>query len=310
MSNGPILVTGSIRSGTTWVGRTLATAPGVALIHEPFNLDHPTGVFTHRWSTQYTFLTGEAAESGPVARSLSDTLNFWYRPWSHLRNYESPTRTIGLIRDLPRFWFRRHVSRPRPLLKDPIALFSAEWLFERFDMDVVITIRHPAAFAWSYRRIAEPNRFTDLLCQEQLMEGPLQAFRLEVERAARSNDPIYQASILWRVLNATASGYRDRHPEWVMIRHEDLSIDPQRNFSELFARLDLSFGERTRRFIGRTTRKTNPTESPGGKLHHLRRNSRDNVNVWRRRLLPEEVRRIRILTADVADRFYAPSTWS
>ena len=31
-----ILVTGSHRSGTTWVGRMLAAAPGVDYLHEPF----------------------------------------------------------------------------------------------------------------------------------------------------------------------------------------------------------------------------------------------------------------------------------
>ena len=35
----PILVTGSHRSGTTWAGQMLATAPGIGYIHEPFNCD-------------------------------------------------------------------------------------------------------------------------------------------------------------------------------------------------------------------------------------------------------------------------------
>lgn len=310
MSDGrPILVTGSIRSGTTWVGKTLATAPGVALIHEPFNIDHPVGIFAHRWSHQYTYLTDGGDETTRVDHALRDTLGFHYRPLSHLRNRESALRTFGLLRDLPRFWYRRHVSRPRPLLKDPIALFSAEWLSERFDMDVVIMIRHPGAFAWSYQRIAEPNRFTDLLDQRAVMEGPLEPFVVEVERAARTNDPIYQAAILWRVLYATVAGYQDRHPDWVLARHEDLSTYPLEKFGDLFVRLELPFTEKTRHFIEHTTNRLNPVEAPNGKVHHIRRNSRENVNVWQRRLSWEDIGRVRTLTEDVADGFYATSTW-
>jgi hypothetical protein len=305
----PILVTGSIRSGTTWVGRTMGTAPGVAVIHEPFNKDHPIGVFAQRWSTQYTYLTEGRAEAKDAHRAMGDTLGHRYRAFPHLRNPEGLLRALGMLRDLPRFQYRRHFSRPRTVVKDPIALFSAEWLADRFDMDVVIMVRHPGAFAWSYQRIAEPNRFADLLRQQALMEGPLAQFAEPVERAARTADPIYQAAILWRIVYATVAGYQDRHPDWVMIRQEDLSADPLREFADLFARLGLAFTEGTKRFIARTSSPLNPAEAPGGKLHHIRRNSRQSVDVWQKRLSSGDIERLRHLTEDVADRFYTASSW-
>jgi hypothetical protein len=309
MTRRPILVTGSIRSGTTWVGKTLGTAPGVAVIHEPFNIDHQLGIFAHRWSNQYTYLTNEAQETTTVGDALADTLAFRYRPLLHLRNVESTRRTLGLLRDLPRFWYRRHVSHPRPVLKDPIAVFSAEWLAERFDMDVVTMVRHPGAFAWSYRRIAEPNRLTDLIQQKALREGPLQPFVDEIARAARTEDPIYQAAVLWRVTYATVAAYQERHPDWVLVRHEDLSTRPFVTFPDLFTRLDLPFTERTERFIELTTNSENPAESPHHKLHHLRRNSRANVTAWQRRLSLGEISQVRRLTEDVAGLYYTDSTW-
>ena len=102
MNRLPILVTGSIRSGTTWVGKVLGTAPGVAVIHEPFNIDHQLGMFAHRWSHQYTYLTDGAPESETVEQALRDTLAHSYRPLLHLRNVESMPRSLGLLRDLPR----------------------------------------------------------------------------------------------------------------------------------------------------------------------------------------------------------------
>ena len=38
------------------------------------------------------------------------------------------------------------VSKKRPLIKDPIAFFSACWLQQIFNMKAVCLIRHPAAF--------------------------------------------------------------------------------------------------------------------------------------------------------------------
>lgn len=309
MKGRPILVTGSIRSGTTWVGKTLGTAPGVAVIHEPFNVDHQQGIFAHRWSHQYTYLTDGDPRASMVEDALQDTLDFRYRPILHLRSFESMSRSFGLLRDFPRFWFRRHISHPRPLLKDPIALFSAEWLAERFDMDVVTMVRHPGAFAWSYVRIAEPNRFKDFIQQRALMEGPLRQFAEEIEHAGRTEDPIFQAAVLWRVTHATVTAYQERHPEWVVVRHEDLSTRPFDTFSGLFTRLDLPITDRTRRFIELTTSARNPVEAPHDKLHELRRNSVENVTTWQRRLSPEEIRRIRLLTEDVADRYYTDSSW-
>ena len=45
MSSGPpILVTGAHRSGTTWVGKMLALAPGIGYVHEPFSPRTPVGM--------------------------------------------------------------------------------------------------------------------------------------------------------------------------------------------------------------------------------------------------------------------------
>lgn len=304
----PILVTGAIRTGTTWVGRVLGTTPGVAVIHEPFNIDHPPGIFAHRWPHQYAYVAED--DDAHVARAMADTLAFRYRPLFHLGHYDNPRRSMGLVRDLPRSWYRRIVSRPRPLLKDPIAVFSAEWLADRFDMDVVVLVRHPAAFATSYRRIHEPNRFPDLLAQPSLMAGPLAPFSGDIHRASREDDPIVRAAILWRVVYAVVDDYRSRHPRWEIRRHEDLALRPFDTFPILFERLGLGFTPNARRFLRATTDPANPVEAPPGTLHQLRRDSRRLVSEWKERLSPAEVNRIRRHTGEVADRFYPSETWT
>ncbi|HUH21151.1 MAG TPA: hypothetical protein VLZ09_04715, partial [Gaiellaceae bacterium] len=51
----PILVTGAHRSGTTWVGKMLALAPGVGYVHEPFNPRFSAG----RFDRYFTVVTRE-----------------------------------------------------------------------------------------------------------------------------------------------------------------------------------------------------------------------------------------------------------
>jgi LPS sulfotransferase NodH len=45
----PILVTGSHRSGSTWVGTMLATSPSVGYVQEPFSLNHRPGIFSAKF---------------------------------------------------------------------------------------------------------------------------------------------------------------------------------------------------------------------------------------------------------------------
>jgi len=57
----PILITGSHRSGTTWVGRMLAEAPSVFYIHEPFSVTDPPsrGICNAEFKHWFTYITPE-----------------------------------------------------------------------------------------------------------------------------------------------------------------------------------------------------------------------------------------------------------
>jgi hypothetical protein len=307
VSGRPILVTGSIRSGTTWVGRIMGQAPGVAVVHEPFNVDHPTGQFAHHWRHQYTHVDDGVDGAEAVATAMADTLAHRYRPWAHLRAFEGPLRAIGLVRDLPSWSIRRFLTRPRTIVKDPIAVFATDWLARRFDMDVVVMVRHPAAFVWSYLRIAEPDRLGDLLAQPDLMRGPLALMASSLREAARSSDPVLQAATLWRAVYGHLAGPEQR-PRHVVV-HESLCADPLGGFSDLFGRVGLAFGDRAWREVVATTSSTNPVEAPPGVLHRLHRHSAATSQVWRWRLSNREVDRIRAVTEDVACRFYPADSW-
>jgi hypothetical protein len=300
----PILVTGSHRSGSTWVGKMIASHPRVAYVEEPFNAHvRAECPVRHMWHLvteedeaafrayvggvlRFRHPWGESLRGGPAARWLADA-------------------AFGTLLGL---W--RRLRGARPLLKDPIALFSAEWLAETFGMDVVVLIRHPAAFASSLKRLGWTFPFPDLLAQSRLLKGPLAPFEDDIRRVyAAPEDVIDHAVLIWRILHYTILKYRLRHPEWVFVRHEDLSLRPAEEFRALFDRLGLDFREDVRRTVEAFTSRGNASEAPEGAVHELRRDSRANVWNWAHRLSPAEVARVRAGTEDLARHFYPEPGW-
>ena len=160
----PILITGAHRSGTTWVGKMIANSPSVHYIHEPFNIDYSAYKVKPDYWFQY------------VTR---ETEGFLYQ---QIKQLVTP-------------------GKQRTLVKDPIAVFSAEWLAERFNMDVVIIIRHPAAFVDSIRERNWTHDFNHFLKQPLLLEEHLSPFKEEIiEFTRRPYDILDQAILLWKFI--------------------------------------------------------------------------------------------------------------
>jgi Sulfotransferase family len=299
----PILVTGTHRSGSTWVGKMIASHPRVGYVDEPFNPElHPHCPVRHMWH----HVTAEDEKA--FAAYLRGHLRFDYSWWKDFRAYPSPRRVVGsTLRTLAAL---RHRYFSRPLLKDPIAFFSAEWLAATCRADVIILVRHPAAFASSLKRLQWAFPFHNLLGQPRLMRDHLEPFRGDIERVRRAPlDLIEHAVLVWRIIHHVALGYRERHPDWVFVRHEDLSLRPEEEYEKLFARLGLTFTRRVRRTIRKHTSSANEAEAPGRVPHLLHRDSRKNVSNWKHRLTPEEVARVYRGTQDVARFFYSDSEW-
>jgi hypothetical protein len=190
---------------------------------------------------------------------------------------------------------------------------------------VVVTVRDPVATVSSWRRLGWTPRLAELLAQPALVRDRLERFVPELEAALAANgDGIGPASLLWRVIYGTVADYRRELAGVEVVRHEDLSADPVPAFAALYDRLGLPFGPGAERAILAATSagsgwpgaSTSPRKasvggamrwslSGGGvsKTAARRLDSRANLQVWRERLTPEEVARIREATADVAAGF-------
>jgi hypothetical protein len=204
--------------------------------------------------------------------------------------------------------FLRARVTTRPLVKDPIAVFSAEWLASTFDMQVVVMIRHPAAFASSIRRLEWSHPFSHFLDQPLLMHDHLYPFETELrEYVTREHNCIDQAALLWRLIYHVILKYRDRHPDWIFVRHEDLSRDPVTGFESLFHRLGLRFSDRHSTIIQDHSSTDNPEEPIDP--YSIMRDTRSNLWNWKKRLTDDQIQRIRSQVQDISSVLYAPSDW-
>ena len=301
----PILVTGAHRSGTTWVGKMLAAEDGVAYISEPLNVLHRRGVFRAPVKHWYTYITAEnEAEYLPAFHEL---LDYDYHLLTEMRSLRSRKDFLRMLRDYHTF-FIGSIHGERPLLKDPFAVFSMPWFAERLNCQVVVTVRHPAAFANSLKRLNWSFDFRDLLDQPLLMRDHLEQDRADME-SMPADDIIGQASLLWRMIYRVVHQSCERNPAFKAVRHEDLSLDPVGGYRALYQSLGLDFTPRAEKDILNSSSSENPTELSKNKTHSVKLDSRANMYNWKKRLTVEEIKRIRTLTEDVAGLFYSDVKW-
>ena len=304
-AHAPILVTGAHRTGTTWVGKMLAASPQVAYISEPLNVLHRPGVLNAPVSKWYTLICEENERE--FLPAFHDLLNFRYGLWREIRSLQSGKDFLRMGRDFSTFLRGRFLRQP-PLIKDPFAVFSAPWFATRLGCRVVITVRHPAGFASSLKRLDWEFDFRDLLEQPLLMERWLDVDRAEIE-TAQDDDVIGQAALLWRMVYRAVARMMKMYPSFIIVRHEDLSLDPISCYRDLYAALDLDFTPPVGKTISNASSSDNPTEVSKGNVYAVKLDSRANLNNWKKRLTPEEITRVRKITGKTAKLFYSDEEW-
>lgn len=301
----PILVTGTHRSGTTWVGKMLAADACTAYISEPLNVLHRPGVFRSKVPYWYQYICEENEHE--YLPAFQELLEFDYHLWAEIRSLRSRRDVLRMGRDF--FIFYNGLMRGfRPLLKDPFAVFSTPWFAKRLSSKVVITVRHPAAFASSLKRLNWPFDFQDLLSQPLLMRDHLEPYRAEMQDM-KADDVIGQAALLWKLIYGSVHTIGQLHPEFAIVRHEDLSRDPISGYRALYDVLNLEFTPRVEKTILSSSSSENPRELSRKKVHAIKLDSRANVDNWKKRLTVEEIARVREMTEDISKLYYSDAEW-
>lgn len=295
----PILITGSHRAGTTWVGQMLTQFPSTCYIGEVFN---PTsgllpGHLLRHW---FTYVNADNAPLyvEPLNRILSYRFDWPQRQGA--RRY-LPGRLLAYR------LLRRTIGLPRPILKDPIAVMSAGWLDATFDMDVVCLVRHPAAFVASLRQVGWRFGFKSFNEQPALLADWLQPFAEQIAQPPPTF--VGKAALLWLCVYHVVTLAAAQHPDWICLRLEDIAAAPQEAFADLYRRLDLPWSERSQRRVAAHSNEQNPVGAPREDPHAIVRHSQAAAQAWRQKLSAEEISQIRRLTEPVAQHYYADHDW-
>lgn len=301
-----MLVTGSHRSGTGWVARVLAGSidPRLHYVWEPFSVRARPGVCAAGFQVWFPYVCDENEHA--YFDAIADTVALRYRTGAELRTIRSMKDVARMLREGDDMRRARRQGAAA-LLKDPIALFSAGWLQRRFGAAPVVLIRHPAAFASSIVRLGWRHDFGDFLAQPLLMRDRLQPFEPEIRRFAAAEQPLLdQAVLLWNILHAEIARLRDEHPTWLFRRQEDLARAPMEEFAALYEALDLD-ATRLAETVEHYSGAANPALA--SRPDAVRRDSAGGVSLWKQRLGPDAIARVREGTAEVARHFYGPDDW-
>lgn len=311
-----ILITGSHRSGTTWVGKMLAQHPRVEYVHEPLNCNvtpETWGVLPVERPHWYQFIGPHNEEQFLAPFENLTRFRYAIRPaLSRLQpngNGYQPEELKVLNRYAQ--FARDHLEGKLPLLKDPFALVSIPWFVDRLGARVLVTIRHPAAFVSSLKRLGWKFGLSDFLAQKDLLRlYPVQDEELEMqERFTRDGDDIRSAALGWRYLHRIILQLQRERPDVLFVRHEDLSRSPLEGFREIAQRIGLEMTGEMERAIRESSSRENPVEHAVGHHHEIQLNSQQAAVSWKKRLSSVEVEAIREVSGEVGAVLYQENEW-
>ncbi|MGH7950340.1 MAG: sulfotransferase [Limisphaerales bacterium] len=307
----PLLITGSHRSGKTWVSRCLMLSRNFSLIHEPFsNYRGPNHQSKLIPALRYTYTHIDESNAAQFKDDVRDIFHY-------------PTYCVRLAKDrgmniqdglklMAKLSLGILKGKKCPLIDSPFLFFSADWMHLSFDARVIVMIRNPASFVADCKAAGYGFDFSNLLNQKQLMTGKLALFAEEIERASQPGavSLVSSNALLWKLIYHYADVYRQQFPAWMFVRFEDMVGDPIHEVNWLYNKLNLPFDSVVQRRLKNFLLK--PDDS-GEKFIMTERTMpypvQKALKPHKSLLTDEEIELVRKITGPVAGRFYQESEW-
>lgn len=272
----PIFLTGTHRSGTTWMGKMLA-ASGIWSVHEPF------APKKKGWHENFTYIRTDD-EHPEAAKHFSRVLNGGFQPAWDLPH---ATRLLGPLRVLPQ-------PIHRVLIKDPLACLMTGFLTRKFNLRTLILFRHPCGFVSSVTRLGWPLGpfLRQFLGSPQLMQDHLAPYK-QLLTSHANEESLQAAAVLHGCLNRVLWNLVEQNVGTPLV-FEELCSDPLPQCESLFADLGLPYDDRVRTIHEKLCfGEERPVEEY--RTHEVARNSSAMADSWKRKLdssQVEETRRI------------------
>lgn len=140
------------------------------------------------------------------------------------------------------------------------------------------------------------------------MEKYLYPFEKEIHEFSKNKKSIIEQGILlWNCFHNTIRIYQEKYPQWLFIRHEDLSADPINQFQSIYKEFGVGFTQKAKEVILKNSGVHNPVEQSAE--NEFIRNSKESIKNWKTRLSQEDIFQIRLSTSEIAGSFYSEEEW-
>ena len=272
-----IVVAGTARSGTTWLGDLIASQVPCRILFEPF---HPELVPEYRGFNYFQYM----------------------RPGTENPKFQSFAQKVftGEIRNR---WIDRQNERIFPhvrLVKEIRANLALKWLHDHFpEVPIVLLIRHPCAVVCSRMELgwATDLDIKPLLAQPELIEDHLLPYMDLIKNAKTMEE---KHTIIWCVGNLVP--YKQFNlGEVKIVYYENLCTQPENELPALFE------------FIGQTYTKSvidiinQPSQTT--KLTSAIVRGTDKIEGWKKKLRPSQIDNVlRTVEAFGMSHLYGKST--
>ncbi len=272
-----ILLLGVARSGTRWLATALGNAEGTRLVKEPDNV-------SARNFGPYPVI--DAGAAAPQYRALWD-LAFSARlpngeiPGWRLRASRAALRLPEAVRDPLIRRSAQFISSwpgrsPHVVVKSIYAHFAVDWLVENYQPRVITIQRNPLNVVSSWSELGLSG--FDLLTRPVIRERYLDRLGVTLPR----NPTRLQLIATWvGLLSTVAAENQQRHPDWLLVTHEDLCVEPETSIRAVCEQLGLTWSEQVARFLANSNR-------PGEGFSNIRV-TREQTNRWRKRMTDAQV---------------------
>lgn len=287
-----IFITGTHRSGTTWVAKMLA-APGLCYVHEPFN--PLKKIWAHPFPYESNNFRNHAIDD-VIDRMLRGgfrvtwMMNNTSLPWMPLRMLGSPISRI--------------------MIKDPLACLLTEYLSNWFSMLPLVLFRHPAGFVSSVTRLKWPSGsyLGDFLKRDDLIADHLEPYRQLMQSHVNRND-VHSASALYSVLNKVLWNQVQSNPAMRYRRFEDLCRQPLAEFKTIYSEFNLPYTTETAEMHSQLCF-NGPSSIEAYHIHAVERNSAAMADSWKKQLSEADANAVRNVWAQFEVPLYSePEDW-
>jgi hypothetical protein len=207
-----ILLSGSGRSGTTWLANIITASHGFGYIFEPFD---------HRKVKEAKHL--------PLRTYMRPEENYPERAEFVKRVLSGKIHNSWTDRDNKNFFVWKY------LVKSIRANLMLAWIDRNFHCPIIYLIRHPCAVVLSKIKSNWDTHLEIFLEQNELMRDYLNGFK-KIIRAAKN--PLQKHTVMWCIENLIPLDQFKRY-NWIICTYEGLCNNKEKEVDRIFARLGL-----------------------------------------------------------------------